>query len=148
MIQHSYSYGENWFAIFKHCLRGITLGVSPLWGINSRTLHALLFFSIIINLTVNCPIGYYLNSSKKECQECPKGFYQDSEAQVECKSCPLGMSTVEKRSQNSSDCKGNERIVRIVSNIAVFLDCYIFILIGFLKVPSYQTSAQSSKLQK
>ena len=65
--------------------------------------------SKILNLTVtvNCPIGYYLNISKKECQECPKGFYQDSEAQVECKSCPLGMSTVDKRSQNSSDCKGS-----------------------------------------
>ncbi|XP_020610476.1 sushi, von Willebrand factor type A, EGF and pentraxin domain-containing protein 1-like isoform X1 [Orbicella faveolata] len=56
-------------------------------------------------LCVNCPIGYYLNISKNECQECRKGFYQDSEAQVECKSCPLGMSTVDKRSQNSSYCK-------------------------------------------
>lgn len=85
--------------------------------------------SKILNLTVNCPIGYYLNISKKECQECPKGFYQDSEAQVGCKSCPLGMSTVGKRSQNSSDCKSSwSRIIRIVSDSAILLYYYIYVL--------------------
>ncbi|XP_015750073.1 PREDICTED: sushi, von Willebrand factor type A, EGF and pentraxin domain-containing protein 1-like [Acropora digitifera] len=53
---------------------------------------------------VNCPLGYFFNSSG--CQACVEDHYQDQEAQNECVTCPSGTSTFgQTGSKESKDCQ-------------------------------------------
>ncbi|XP_061173454.1 sushi, von Willebrand factor type A, EGF and pentraxin domain-containing protein 1-like [Saccostrea echinata] len=51
---------------------------------------------------IDCPFGTY--SFSNNCPLCPLGSYQDEEAQIYCKPCPLGMKTTAEGSQNISEC--------------------------------------------
>uniref|UniRef100_H2Z1V1 Sushi, von Willebrand factor type A, EGF and pentraxin domain-containing protein 1 n=1 Tax=Ciona savignyi TaxID=51511 RepID=H2Z1V1_CIOSA len=55
--------------------------------------------------TFNCPIGTYYDVSLIECISCPVGFYQDDEAQLSCKACPLHTSTPGNHTRSLEECK-------------------------------------------
>ena len=56
--------------------------------------------------TVNCPVGYFFNSSS--CQPCAVDEYQDQEAQTSCIICPPMTSTFgQQGSKQRYDCQGN-----------------------------------------
>ena len=66
-------------------------------------------YSIFFTVLVNCPLGYFFNSSG--CQACVKDHYQDQEAQNECVACPTGTSTFgQTGSKGSKDCKGQLKL--------------------------------------
>ncbi|XP_072028612.1 signal peptide, CUB and EGF-like domain-containing protein 2 [Amphiura filiformis] len=54
-------------------------------------------------LCTACFLGTY--NVNGGCEGCPIGTYQDEKAQIECKLCPEGMSTLRTGSQNITDCK-------------------------------------------
>lgn len=71
---------------------------------------------------VNCPLGYFFNSSG--CQACANDKYQDQEAQSECVSCPSGTSTFgQTGSKWSKDCQGKLKLFVCF----VCLSSYLFI---------------------
>ncbi|XP_059150899.1 signal peptide, CUB and EGF-like domain-containing protein 1 isoform X2 [Physella acuta] len=43
---------------------------------------------LINNTCIGCSFGTFYDSEKKKCQPCPRGTYQDKEAQTTCKECP------------------------------------------------------------
>lgn len=51
-----------------------------------------------------CPFGTYW--SNRTCVMCPKGTYQDESGQVNCKNCPVGLTTHYIASRNESECAG------------------------------------------
>ena len=56
---------------------------------------------------VNCPAGSYHNAGLNKCVHCPKGMFQNKEAQTQCISCPTSTSTQQEfGAKNSTDCKG------------------------------------------
>ncbi|XP_038050781.1 sushi, von Willebrand factor type A, EGF and pentraxin domain-containing protein 1-like [Patiria miniata] len=52
-----------------------------------------------------CTTGVMFNSSTGECQFCPRGFYQDQQAQFSCIPCPPGNSTAEQGAKNVTLCQ-------------------------------------------
>uniref|UniRef100_A0AAV2KL76 Sushi, von Willebrand factor type A, EGF and pentraxin domain-containing protein 1 n=1 Tax=Knipowitschia caucasica TaxID=637954 RepID=A0AAV2KL76_KNICA len=57
-------------------------------------------------MCVQCPVGTYFSLEYNECESCWLGSYQDEEGQLECKSCPEGLSTAYLHSRSESECKG------------------------------------------
>ncbi|XP_053715495.1 sushi, von Willebrand factor type A, EGF and pentraxin domain-containing protein 1 isoform X1 [Synchiropus splendidus] len=57
-------------------------------------------------MCVLCPVGTYFSLEYNECESCWLGSYQDQEGQLECKSCPEGMSTAYLHSRSLAECKG------------------------------------------
>lgn len=53
-------------------------------------------------LCIDCPPGTYSKSG--DCITCSVGTYQDESGQSSCKSCPEGLTTEYKGSQNITDC--------------------------------------------
>ena len=60
----------------------------------------------IVFRTVACPSGHFFDKSSLECFECERGFYQDQQAQGQCKPCVNGTSTRQKGARAASDCEG------------------------------------------
>ncbi|XP_072028613.1 uncharacterized protein [Amphiura filiformis] len=54
-------------------------------------------------LCTACFLGTY--NVNGGCEGCPIGTYQDEKAQIQCKLCPEGMSTLRTGSQDITDCK-------------------------------------------
>ncbi|GFX94270.1 sushi, von Willebrand factor type A, EGF and pentraxin domain-containing protein 1 [Trichonephila clavipes] len=55
---------------------------------------------------VLCSPGTFYDSSARECWDCPIGHYQEDEGQLECNTCPDGMTTEYFRTRNETECKG------------------------------------------
>ncbi|XP_078611237.1 uncharacterized protein LOC144881802 isoform X2 [Branchiostoma floridae x Branchiostoma japonicum] len=53
---------------------------------------------------VGCPTGTYYDEGADDCLKCSVGFYQDEEGQFQCKTCPLGTSTVDEGARNLTEC--------------------------------------------
>ncbi|XP_060566250.1 sushi, von Willebrand factor type A, EGF and pentraxin domain-containing protein 1-like, partial [Ruditapes philippinarum] len=51
-----------------------------------------------------CPVGYLLNSTSNQCEQCPVGQYKDVESESTCKSCPSGYTTQESGSKSQTEC--------------------------------------------
>ena len=78
---------------------------------------------------MNCPVGTYLNVTLGDCLDCSKGYYQENEAATMCQRCPVGMSTADTKTQNSTDCKGKHTVWGEKQNAERL--CFFFV-----KVPS------------
>ena len=48
------------------------------------------------------------DENTNDCIKCPVGFYQDLDAQFDCKPCPDGKSTIKRGSRSSDSCLGNK----------------------------------------
>ena len=57
---------------------------------------------------VNCPVGSYHDVNLKRCVSCPRGTFQNKEAQTNCTTCPQFTSTSEgnKVAKSIEECKG------------------------------------------
>ncbi|XP_077983821.1 sushi, von Willebrand factor type A, EGF and pentraxin domain-containing protein 1-like [Glandiceps talaboti] len=53
---------------------------------------------------VNCPVGMYYDEMSDKCQLCSPGYFQDEEAQFECKQCDVGTSTIGTQAKNFTEC--------------------------------------------
>lgn len=88
------------------------------------------------SLPVACPTGHYFHQSSGECVECERRFYQDEQAQSQCKPCVDGTFTREQGARSAADCEGllintSKLTVDIVDQFN--LQCLISLL-GVLKV--------------
>ncbi|XP_030845903.1 sushi, von Willebrand factor type A, EGF and pentraxin domain-containing protein 1 [Strongylocentrotus purpuratus] len=54
---------------------------------------------------IACPTGHYFHQSSGECVECERGFYQDEQAQSQCKPCVDGTFTREWGARSTADCE-------------------------------------------
>ncbi|XP_071171977.1 uncharacterized protein [Mytilus edulis] len=83
---------------------------------------------------------------------CPKGTYQDESGQVNCKSCPNGLTTYFIASKNGSECtvydivtdtlvtesSGNQYVAGVVVGIVIPLIMIVFIVyFGWKKYRTY-----------
>ncbi|CAH1277139.1 SVEP1 [Branchiostoma lanceolatum] len=55
-------------------------------------------------VTVSCPAGTFANGTS--CQDCPPGFYQETEAQTSCLPCLNGTTTYYPRAVSAAECRG------------------------------------------
>ena len=71
-------------------------------------------FPFFSNL-VNCPLGSFHDFASNECIPCPKGSYQNQEAQSKCIPCPQFTSTREKGGAKTFlSCKGKYNISLLI----------------------------------
>ena len=62
---------------------------------------------LFVSYTVNCPVGYFYNTTGKSCDPCPADHYQMNEAQETCEACPKGTTTSGLRGTRwKSECVG------------------------------------------
>ncbi|XP_070536067.1 uncharacterized protein [Ptychodera flava] len=52
----------------------------------------------------SCPVGTFHDKASMDCVRCPKGYYQDEEAQMLCKSCPENSTTLGDGIFTATDC--------------------------------------------
>ncbi|XP_019628225.1 PREDICTED: sushi, von Willebrand factor type A, EGF and pentraxin domain-containing protein 1-like [Branchiostoma belcheri] len=57
------------------------------------------------DLCINCALGSFYNVSTGVCDLCKSGTFQDEEAQLECKTCEEGYSTVGDHATNFTECR-------------------------------------------
>ncbi|XP_035695798.1 sushi, von Willebrand factor type A, EGF and pentraxin domain-containing protein 1-like [Branchiostoma floridae] len=60
---------------------------------------------------VGCPTGTFYDEDADDCLKCSVGYYQDEEGQFQCKTCPLGTSTIDEGARNLTECLGTCAIV-------------------------------------
>ena len=95
--------------------------------------------SLFSSKTVNCPVGYFFNSSS--CQVCAIDEYQDQEAQTSCISCPTRTSTFgQQGSKQRHDCQGNWPY------LWTFIDTKCFRVQRFTSIGKAENSSLLTKL--
>jgi len=69
----------------------------------SMKIYKLLSVSVYI---LACLEGQYYDDGLGACQACPIGQYQNQRAELECKVCPVGMTTTVTGAVNIDQCTG------------------------------------------
>ncbi len=57
-----------------------------------------------------CQPGTFLNSTRNECESCPRGFYQDEAQQTDCYECPPDTSTKSEGATSIDECTNRCRV--------------------------------------
>ncbi|CAB3359889.1 Hypothetical predicted protein [Cloeon dipterum] len=72
-----------------------------------------------------CKRGYYHNIHSGECEQCPKGYYQDKEGETHCIKCPGETTTDSAAATDINQCKSTECVKKLTD------------MHGYLQSPNY-----------